>query len=270
MPFAIKIHPLFWATIFIGIITASFKEIILLFGIVFIHELGHGLMATYYGWRIHKITLLPFGGVAEVEEHGNKPLKEEIMVLLAGPLQHVWIFLLCVYLFHIGIFSEELYLFMFYNNLSILCFNLLPIWPLDGGKLLFAILSMKFPFVVAHKKMVIFSYIVLAIFFICVVFISVRNLSMWFMVGFLFVSIWSEWKRRNYIFIRFLLGRLSNSDSPKVLKCIKVRDERKLFDIFYLFQRSVRHEIIINDVKYDESKLLHAYFEDKKILISDL
>ena len=51
-------------------------------------------MASYYSWRIPRIMLLPFGGMAEVDEHGNRPLKEEAFVILAGPIQHLWLFLL--------------------------------------------------------------------------------------------------------------------------------------------------------------------------------
>lgn len=264
----IKIHPLFWLTILIGIVTASFKEIMLLFCIVFVHELGHAIIANYFGWRIKKIELLPFGGVAEVEEYGNKPLKEEIMVILAGPLQHVWIFLLCISLFQFELIDEKVYLFLFFNNLSILFFNLLPIWPLDGGKLLFTLLSMKYTFVEAHKKMFISSCVFLIIFICIVLWISATNISMWFMILFLIVSLWKEWKQRNYIFIRFLLGR-SNENSGK-LKVLSLTKEEKLFDIFYLFQRGVRHEIIVGNNYFDEKVLIDAFFVEKILNIREL
>ena len=80
----ISVHPLFWVIIVIGIFTARFKELLLLFCIVLIHELGHAFAAAHYNWRIKRIQLLPFGGVAELEEHGNKSLKEELVVVIAG------------------------------------------------------------------------------------------------------------------------------------------------------------------------------------------
>ena len=79
----ISVHPLFWVIIVIGIFTARFKELILLFCIVLIHELGHALAAAHYNWRI-KNSAFAFGGVAELEEHGNKSLKEELVVVIAG------------------------------------------------------------------------------------------------------------------------------------------------------------------------------------------
>ena len=74
----------------LAIMTAHFFELTMFLIIVLIHELGHAFAASFYSWRIKRISLLPFGGVAEMDEHGNRPLKEEAIVTLAGPLQHVW------------------------------------------------------------------------------------------------------------------------------------------------------------------------------------
>lgn len=265
----IRIHPLFWFTILIGILTANFLEIMLLFGIVLIHELGHALMASYYGWRINKIELLPFGGVADVDEYGNRLLKEEVMVLVAGPVQHIWMLLVCKCLFVLGILGEETYYFLLYNNLSILFFNLLPIFPLDGGKLLFTLLSLSFPFKKVHKVMIISSIFFLFLFIIVMLVISPMNLSIWCMVVFLFFSIWREWKQRQYIFMRFLMGRYVNNQLLQARR-ISVVKEDKLFDVFSLFQRGCRYEIIVEDRKIEEMLLLHAYFHDKKLMIDEL
>ena len=121
-------HPLFWVIIVIGIFTARFKELLLLFCIVLIHELGHAFAAAHYNWRIKRIQLLPFGGVAELEEHGNKSLKEELVVVIAGPIQHVWMMLVGYMLFKAGWLNADLYYFFMWNNIIILAFNLLPIW----------------------------------------------------------------------------------------------------------------------------------------------
>ena len=100
-----------------------------------------------------KIQLLPFGGVAELEEHGNKSLKEELVVVIAGYIQHIWMMAIGYMLFEAGWLHAELYYFFMWNNIIILAFNLLPIWPLDGGKVLFNVLSYRFPYLQAHEKM---------------------------------------------------------------------------------------------------------------------
>ena len=111
------------------------------------------LLLTHYNWRIKRIQLLPFGGVAELEEHGNKSLKEELVVVIAGSIQHVWMMLVGYMLFKAGWLNADLYYFFMWNNIIILAFNLLPIWPLDGGKVLFNVLSYRFPYLQAHEKM---------------------------------------------------------------------------------------------------------------------
>ena len=83
----------------LAIMTAHFFELTMFLMIVLIHELGHAFAASFYSWRIKRISLLPFGGVAEMDEHGNRPLKEEAIVTLAGPLQHVWMIGVALYSF---------------------------------------------------------------------------------------------------------------------------------------------------------------------------
>lgn len=154
-------HPLFWVIIVIGIFTARFKELLLLFCIVLVHELGHAFAAAYYNWRIKQIQLLPFGGVVEMEEHGNKSLKEELIVVMAGPIQHIWMIAVAYILYKAGWVIDDLYHFFVWNNVIILGFNLLPIWPLDGGKVLFNVLSYRFPYLQAHEKMMKLSCVFL-------------------------------------------------------------------------------------------------------------
>lgn len=101
------------------------------------------LLRLHFFMEDKKITLLPFGGVAEMEEHGNRPLKEEAIVVLAGPVQHVWMVALAYFLFSFSLIPENLYQLIYSYNLMIFLFNLFPVWPLDGGKLIFMLLSLK-------------------------------------------------------------------------------------------------------------------------------
>ena len=118
----VHIHPLLWIVIAISIATAHFLEVCLLIGIIFVHEMGHAAAASFFSWRIKKITLLPFGGVAEMEEHGNRPLKEEAIVVLAGPLQHIWMVALAYALLFFNLIPEDLYSIIFslqFNDISL-------------------------------------------------------------------------------------------------------------------------------------------------------
>ncbi len=266
-----KIHPLFWVVIAIGVMTAHFKELLLLFGIVLVHELGHAFAAAYYRWRIKHIQLLPFGGVVEMEEHGNKPLKEEMAVILAGPLQHIWMISVSYLLFKNGWINEEWYHLLLWNNITILAFNLLPIWPLDGGKIVLNLLSNWLPFLQAHRFMLYISGVVFIIAVSIGMAANTANITMWMIVCFLAVSMYLEWKQRQYTFIRFLLERYHGKKREiSKLTPIVVEAEDPLYSIFTQFRRGYKHSIIIqgkerSQYTLDENELLYAYFTEKRI-----
>ncbi len=126
-----------------------------LFTLVLLHELGHSLAAIGYGIPVKDITLLPIGGVARLERMPEKPL-HELVVALAGPLVNVLLgaVLLPVILFWIIVqgasFSLStlsqpgwvgLLFFLFTANVSLAVFNMIPAFPLDGGRVLRAALG---------------------------------------------------------------------------------------------------------------------------------
>jgi stage IV sporulation protein FB len=265
-----RIHPLFWLVIGVAIITARFWELLMLFSIVFVHEMGHVLSAYFFSWKIKRIELLPFGGVAEMDEHGNRPLKEELIVILSGPLQHVWLVSLAYLLFSLSVISEETFHLFVMQNAAVFIFNLLPIWPLDGGKLLFLFLSFKYPFSQAHKQMIYISIGSLILLMAGYLFYQPFHLHFWVIFAFLVFSIIIEWRQRHYVFMRFLLERYYGKKlSVSKLKPIIVQDQETIFNILLKFQRGHKHPIIIqkekrNQHQLDENELLHAFFTEKR------
>ncbi len=135
--------------------------ILALFGCVVLHEFGHSLTARRYGIQTRSITLLPIGGVAALEKMPDDP-RQEINVAIAGPAVNFAIALiLYVYLDmrHTPITAQELtatggsFAFrLMMVNLFIGAFNLLPAFPMDGGRILRAALAMRMDHAVATKK----------------------------------------------------------------------------------------------------------------------
>ncbi|MDP4170817.1 MAG: M50 family metallopeptidase [Bacillota bacterium] len=267
----IHIHPLLWIVIAIAVATARFMEVCLMLVIVFVHEMGHAAAASFFSWRIKRITLLPFGGVAEMDEHGNRPLKEEAIVVLAGPIQHIWMLGAAFLLYRGTLIPEDMFLLFFQYNMMILLFNLFPVWPLDGGKLLFLLFSLKKPFPIAHRWALRVSFFFLTGFSLFVLFTSPYNLNVWIVSGFLYFSLYHEWKQRHFVFIRFLLERYyGKKESFRLLKPLQACKDDFLFDVLARFQRGCKHPIQITGQgmdkrMVDENELLHAYFSEKRV-----
>lgn len=274
LPSKFSLHPLYILIACIGIFTANFWSVIFLSIIIFCHEIGHAIAATSLNWRINKITLLPFGGVVDLDEHGNRPIYEEFIVTISGPIQHFVLYLLAKLLLKLDLLPADLYSQFVYYNVSILIFNLLPIWPLDGGKLIHQLLSILFPFVKAHQYTIYTSFFFLCICTAATLVIQPINISIWVCLLFLFISLWIEWKNRHFVAIRFLMERFyGNEPYIQKLKSISLNKETKLFQVFSNFQKGYKYNVVFsidkkNQQMLDENELLHAYFSEKKATYS--
>ena len=130
---------------------SSVVFVLLIFGCVVLHELGHALAARSFGIGTRDITLLPIGGIARLEKMPRTPF-HELVVALAGPLVNVLIVVLLFALFAITTSAEDLSPLslgtegflqrLIAVNLMLVVFNMLPAFPMDGGRVLRAVLAM--------------------------------------------------------------------------------------------------------------------------------
>ena len=214
--------------------------------LLFVHEVGHFLSAYFLGVEVDKISLYPYGGISSFKMDLNESSFKEFIILIMGPLFQ---FIAYFILIKISFFSNYIEIIKVYH-FSILFFNLLPIYPLDGGKLLNILLNLKLSFRKSFLFSIYFSYIIVFIIFI-MVFPYFFKINTILMIILLLYKINDEYKKRNYYFEKFLLERFLNNYHFKKTKEVKSIDE---------FRKRYNHYIKKGNNYYTEKDILRKKF----------
>jgi len=237
----VTIHPMCYIIALICVLIGYFKPFLIVTSIILIHELGHIIMALILKWNIEKIIILPVGGLTKFNECLNRPIIEEFLIAISGPIFQIIFYFL---------FKDKFDLF--YYHYLILAFNLIPVYPLDGSKILNLffnkITNFKFSYLLTIK---ISYFIMISIILLSVIY---KNLLITCIFLILLVQLYKEYKKLNYIFNKFCLERYLNDIYFKHTKIIKGNN-------IYKMKRDYYHFFYINGKFIKEKSYLNKYFE---------
>ncbi len=231
------------------VLTGYYLNLIVFTLLVVVHELGHFWCARLLGIKVCQVVIYPYGGKTVLEDYLNRDIHQELLVASSGVIMQFFFYLIVCFVFHQGFIREyTMDLFTLYNG-QIIFFNLFPIYPLDGGKILNLVLCRFFPYRKANTLTVILSF--LTIIGIVGVHIYQYNYSNLMVFGVLFYYLYSFYQKRGYFYHRFLLERyLYKIDFPKV---------KVISNIKKMYRNRV-HVIQKGNTYMKEKDLLRDYF----------
>ena len=205
----IYIHPLTLISILIFILMGRFRLLFYFMLLIIAHEIGHIISSIFFKWKIDKIVILPFGGLIKYKNLINTKIKEDFLVAISGIVYQSF--------FYILINNYIKYDFFSYIHYFIIIFNLIPIYPLDGSKILNSIFNLIFSF---YKSMKITTYLSFLLLLILTIISIFYNKLLLLIIIFLLNSTYKFNKNIELIFNKFLLERYTYNFKFKRIKII--------------------------------------------------
>ncbi len=267
LPFKLNIHLSTSIFVLLSIIYNSFVSLMIFYFLAFVHELSHYFVAYLFGVKSSQIDFHPLGFFIEMEDISFLKPYKQILILLAGPLSFfISLFTLYIFNHYFSFISLYQYNLALNNNLSLLIFNLLPFYPLDGGRILEVILLKHIP---SYKAKIILQ-IISSIFSLFIIYLCIKDkqiLLLFFILFSLISSIVSF--KRNYL--NYLFSRIGNIS----LFSKKISRNNNIYHFnhnYFINRGNIQDEeeyilsLKIKDLKISEKKeeKLKKYLQSKK------
>lgn len=251
----VKLSPFFLLLILLSLISGLFRDILCLFTIIVIHEIGHIIISLYFKWNIKCINITACGGYIIYDEIIDKPFKEELIISISGILIQTIFYVFFVILNKISILDVSTLAMIKKYHYSVLIFNLLPIFPLDGSKILNTYLNMHMSYLKSLKITNVISIIVLIIMFLGFIILGVKlEYGYLVIMSFVISKILKNINDSPFLFNRFLFERYKKPITKNKYFYINGDNLKKM-------RRQVKNYFYINGKYYKESLILSKRFD---------
>lgn len=196
--------PLFVLAYFVG----ALQTLLMAYAVVTVHELFHLFAALLLKVRVGSIIVMPFGMTLRLQGNIIKNPAKEILIALAGPFANLVMLGVGAFLKHTYIWAEQSMFLYQYLNIITLCVNLLPVLPLDGGRVVKAVLTWQLGYINGLSIMKKLSRVVIAAVFVLGVGLIVLtrfNISLVMVGAFLAFNMVEEKRNNDFIIMKELL-----------------------------------------------------------------
>jgi len=228
----------------LSFLSGNFKNIIIYYLIIVIHELGHIFIIKLFNKEIVSIKIYIFGGISKYNTLLNHNIFQELMIAMFGIITQLVLFIIFNFMYKMNIINNYTYQLFLNNNISLIIFNLLPIIGLDGEKILHLVFEYFFSYKFSNRISLILSFMSLIIFMI---------VSLKFKLNILYVSIYLVYKHLKYIkelrYIenKYLLERYLYDIPYKKIKYLKRINLNKLKQETYFFFNNIKEYDILRE-----------------------
>ena len=201
----IRFHSTYLVMGFCFVLAGYFVNLLVFTSLIVVHELGHYIMARTLRFKVLEIVIYPYGGITKIDDFINRRIDEELLVAVFGVIIQYLFYLVIVYLYNKSLIREYVFnLYTIYNSRMIF-FNLLPIYPLDGGRIVNLLLGKIISYDLSNKLTVVLSIVViLGIVGLNIYQINYSNVMIFMvLIGYIVEYV----KNIKYLYNRFMLER---------------------------------------------------------------
>ena len=189
----------------LSMLSGYFREMFIVFIILIVHELGHFFLMKLMNIEVSSITIYPYGGMIKSNMLINTNSLKVILISFGGVLFQIFLLSIVFVIYKISIISSFYYNIFLKYNFYIILFNLLPIFPLDGYKIVNSFLD----FFISFKNSIYLSFFINTVcLLLFLIYLYIYKVSNYVIVIFLFVNLINYIREIKYIMNKFFVERI--------------------------------------------------------------
>lgn len=249
----VTVNPITIVLVVLSLLVGRFSYFFIHCLVAFLHELCHVLMAKAFKVQIDSLAFLPFGFYAKMNSLERENLFTQFLIVIAGPLSIVLALAVFKLLLKTGIFSYYSYSYGVEAAWTVLLFNLIPLYPLDGARLVEILVARR----VDEYKTRILRIVVSLLAYMFLFYISIKNDQIMVLV-FLTISTLIEVITFKKQYMAFLMYRLIDS-KKRPLKIVKRKTIYRYFD-----NRSYENDRLLSEKEITSYLLSRLMLDSRK------